>query len=174
MGISYPANACWRYWALARGGRTDVVVRDFRERWATMQSVLQNNTIFENWTAAPDSGDLWSHCAVVPLYFLTQGIAGIHPTAPGFAQCTVRPQPADLEHVAVAVPTKQGCIEFESTGVRGDRMLRLSVPRGCTADLILDEREKVSLESAPGAADTGLRRYSFPSGQTQSLHLRYT
>ena len=31
MGLSYPCNACWRYWALARAGRTDVVVRDFRD-----------------------------------------------------------------------------------------------------------------------------------------------
>jgi alpha-L-rhamnosidase len=39
MGISYPANAHWRYWALAKGGRTDVIVKDWRERWATMNSV---------------------------------------------------------------------------------------------------------------------------------------
>ena len=39
MGLSYPCNACWRYWALARLGRADVVVREFRQRWATMKSV---------------------------------------------------------------------------------------------------------------------------------------
>jgi alpha-L-rhamnosidase len=174
MGISYPANACWRYWALARGGRMDIVVRDFRERWATMPSVLQNNTIFENWTAAPDSGDLWSHCAVVPLYLLTQGIAGIRPTAPGFARCMVRPQPADLEHVSVTVPAQSGVIELESTGVRGDRTLRLKVPRGCIADLVVDEREQIDLTPSERAADPGLRCYRFPSGKARTLHLRYT
>ncbi len=174
MGISYPANACWRYWALARGGRTDVIIRDFRERWATMPSVIENNTIFENWTAAPDSGDLWSHCAVVPLYLLTQGIAGIRPTAPGFTQCTVRPQPADLADVAVTVPTPQGPIAFACTGTRGERTLRLEVPRGCTADLILDEREQIAFPQAEGPVDGNLRRYRFPSGTPHTLHLRYT
>jgi hypothetical protein len=65
MGFSYPANACWRLWALARGGRADVIVKDLRERWAIMNSVKLNNTLQEDWKAAPDSGAQWSHCAVV-------------------------------------------------------------------------------------------------------------
>ena len=51
MGLSYPCNACWRYWALARLGRSDVIVRDFRQRWATMGSVVLNNTLQEDWQA---------------------------------------------------------------------------------------------------------------------------
>ncbi len=174
MGISYPANACWRYWALARGGRTDVIIRDFRERWATMPSVIENNTIFENWTVSPDSGDLWSHCAVAPLYLLTQDIAGIRPTAPGFTRCTVRPQPADLEHIALTVPAPPGPIAFHCTGTRGDRTLRLRFPPGCAADLILDHREQVPLPHAEGPVDDGLRRYRLPSGDENTFHLRYT
>jgi hypothetical protein len=174
MGISYPANACWRYWALARGGRTDVILRDLRERWATMASVIQNNTIFENWTAAPDSGDLWSHCAVVPLYLLTMGIAGIRPTAPGFARCAIRPQPADLEGFAVTVPAPPGPIIMECAGVKGNRRIQLSVPQGCIADLILDAREQVSLKKADGAVDQGLTMFRVPAGSTNILTLRYT
>jgi hypothetical protein len=56
MGFSYPANAGWRLWALAKGGRADVVLQDLRERWATMDSVKLNNTIQEDWLAKPDSG----------------------------------------------------------------------------------------------------------------------
>ena len=55
MGVSYPCNACWRYWALARPGRADVAVRDFRQRWAKMKSVVLNNTLQEDWDVAPDS-----------------------------------------------------------------------------------------------------------------------
>ncbi|MBL9125988.1 MAG: alpha-L-rhamnosidase N-terminal domain-containing protein, partial [Verrucomicrobiales bacterium] len=40
LGESYPCNAGWRYWALAKAGRVDVVLRALRERWATMPSVL--------------------------------------------------------------------------------------------------------------------------------------
>ena len=48
MGLSYPCNAGWRYWALAELGRADVVLHDFRTRWATMRSVIENNTLQED------------------------------------------------------------------------------------------------------------------------------
>ena len=78
LGISYPCNACWRYWALARLGRADLVVSEFRNRWAKMPSVILNNTLQEDWHAPPDSTAQWSHCAVAPLYVLFMDIAG-HP-----------------------------------------------------------------------------------------------
>jgi hypothetical protein len=56
MGFSYPANAGWRLWALAKGGRADIIVADLRRRWATMASVKENNTLPEDWEARPDSG----------------------------------------------------------------------------------------------------------------------
>ena len=52
MGFSYPANAGWRLWALARAGGTDVIVKDLRERWAPMDSVRLNNTLQEDWKAS--------------------------------------------------------------------------------------------------------------------------
>jgi hypothetical protein len=67
MGLSYPANAGWRLWALAKAGRADVLVKDLRERWATMDSVKWNNTLQEGWKASQDSSSRWSHCAVAPL-----------------------------------------------------------------------------------------------------------
>ena len=97
MGFSYPANAGWRLWALGKGGRADVIVKDFRERWANMESVLLNNTLQEDWHAKPDSGSEWSHCPVAPLYVTTMSLAGIKPLVPGFKRCEIRPQLADLE-----------------------------------------------------------------------------
>ena len=85
MGFSYPANAGWRLWALGAGGRADVIVDDFRRRWATMDSVRLNNTLQEDWKAVPDSGQQWSHCAVAPLYVLYMSLLGLRPLEPGFA-----------------------------------------------------------------------------------------
>ncbi len=96
MGFSYPCNAGWRLWALAKTGRGDVLLSDLRTRWATMRSVIENNTLQEGWTAQPDSREQWSHCAVVPLYVLAQDIAGVRPTSPGYATCQIRPQLGDL------------------------------------------------------------------------------
>jgi hypothetical protein len=174
MGVSYPANACWRYWALSRGGRTDVVLQDLRKRWATMDSVLQNNAIGENWNALPDGGDLWSHCAVVPLYLLTMGIAGIQPTAPGFARCQLRPQPADLPHFEVVVPTVRGPIAMECKGRMGDRTLRVQVPETCDAELVLDAREQVTLVRTHLSADGRTAHYALPPQKDHRFHLVHT
>jgi hypothetical protein len=47
LGISYPANAGWRLWALAKGGRPETILSDLRTRWAGMASVKLNNTLQE-------------------------------------------------------------------------------------------------------------------------------
>jgi len=93
MGFSYPANAGWRLWALAKAGRADVVAEDWRRRWATLPSVLLNNTLLEAWTSPPDSSAQWSHCAVVPLYVLFMSLAGIRPLEPGFKRLEISVSP---------------------------------------------------------------------------------
>ena len=92
MGFSYPANACWRLWALAKSGRADVILTDLRQRWATMASVKQNNTLQEDWQVQPDTGQQWSHCPVVPLYIAYQGLMGLKPLEPGFKRFELRPR----------------------------------------------------------------------------------
>ncbi|MFN8006000.1 MAG: alpha-L-rhamnosidase N-terminal domain-containing protein [Terriglobia bacterium] len=84
MGLSYPANAGWRLWALAKGGRADVVVNDLRSRWTEMESVKLNNTLQEHWHAIPDSNSQWSHCSIAPLYVAIMSLAGIRPMEGGF------------------------------------------------------------------------------------------
>ncbi len=174
MGLSYPANACWRYWALARGGRTDVILNEFRNRWARMDSVILNNTIAEVWDAKPDSSDLWSHCAVVPLYLLFMGVAGITPTAPGFARCRIRPQPADLTTVTLAVPTPRGELFFQTEGEKGNRQLTVRIPAGCEADLDVDARENVNLPPTSLPGHPARLLFRLPAGRETTLVLNYT
>ncbi|MDM8004833.1 MAG: alpha-L-rhamnosidase C-terminal domain-containing protein [Phycisphaerae bacterium] len=170
MGFSYPANANWRLWALGRMGRTDVILKDLRERWATMDSVLLNNTLQEDWKVTPDSGSQWSHCPVSPLFVLYMSVAGIRPLEPGFGRCEIRPQPADLRELSLTV---RGPLEFASKGVKGDREIRISLPPGMAGELVLPDAERVELEPT-AAAVAGQRRYRLPSGKTVKLHLRHT
>jgi len=172
LGISYPANACWRYWALAEGGRADVIVRELREQWAAMPSVLLNNTLAEIWDARPDSGDLWSHCAIVPLYVTFMSLAGIRPTAPGFARCQIRPQTADLESLELTARTVRGDIHFSCHGKIGERVLELEVPPEMEATLLLDPRESPGLPPAGDAG--GYRAFRLPSGTAVRLPLKFT
>jgi len=172
MGLSYPANAGWRLWALAQGGRTDIITADLRRRWATMGSVIENNTLQEDWEARHDSNQQWSHCPVVPLYIAIHSLAGIWPLTPGCGRIEIRPQPADITDLALTAHTVHGPIRFASRGLRGDRRITLEIPAGANAELVLPRGERVNLPLAAERAPAGLRRYQLPAGQTVELHLR--
>lgn len=146
MGISYPCNANWRYWGLAKMGRADVVLNDFRRRWATMKSVILNNTIQECWDAAPDSSAQWSHCAVAPIYVLFQDIAGIRPAAPGFAKVRVRPQLGDLDKVDLTYHTVGGPIRFTAERRAGGHRISIALPPGCEGELLTPRGTSTRLE----------------------------
>jgi alpha-L-rhamnosidase len=171
MGESYPCNANWRYWALAKAGRIDVVLKAVRERWARMASVRLNNTLQEDWEARPDSGSQWSHCAVAPLYCAFMNVAGIQPLAPGFRRCEIRPQPGDLESLELTARTVRGPIHFRSRGQLGDREISIGLPAGCEGELVLPTEEQVALERLASSAP-GLSRYRLAPGKMIVLKLR--
>jgi len=123
LGISYPANAVWRMWALADRGRADAVLQELREDWATMPSVLQNNTLAEFLRPRPDSTDEWSHCPIAPLLLLHQGIAGIQTevsSAGGRLRVALRPQLCDLPALSLVHHTPRGPVTFDAVR-RADR-----------------------------------------------------
>ncbi len=171
MGLSYPANAGWRLWALAKVGRADVIVKDLRERWAMMDSVKWNNTLQESWKTRPDTGLQWSHGAVAPLYIAHQGLAGIRPLAPGYQRVEIRPQLADLEQLELTTHTVRGPLHFAARGKPGARELAITLPPDCEGELLLPREEKVTLERVAGSAPTGHVRYRIPAGETTTLKL---
>lgn len=174
MGFSYPANAGWRLWALAKGGRGDAVVSDLRTRWAPMDSVRLNNTLQEFWTAKLDSTDQWSHCAVVPLYVLYMNIAGIRPLTPGYRTYEIVPQCADIRSLELTAHTVRGPIHMKWEGVVGGRQLIIETPPEATGEIALDKREDVSLKRLRGTGPLKRARYQLPDGDKVTLNLRYT
>ena len=170
MGESYPCNANWRYWALAKGGRIGVVLEALRRRWATMPSVRLNNTLQEDWAAQPDSGSQWSHCAVAPLYCLFMNVAGIQPLEPGFRRCEIRPQLGDLDDLDLTAYTVRGPIHFHSQGPLGRRELAITLPTGCEGELVLPAGEQPDLERL-GSQRNGLNRYRLAMGTSVRLTL---
>lgn len=174
MGFSYPANAGWRLWALAKLQRPDVIVKGLRERWATMDSVRLNNTLQEDWEVRPDSGSQWSHCAVAPLYILFQSLAGIRPIEPGFSRCEIWPQLADIGDLDLIARTVRGPIQFRSSGVPGRRRLDIQLPEGCEAELVLSAREEVGLSREERDAPAGRVRYRLAPGTAIDLELQHT
>jgi hypothetical protein len=172
MGLSYPCNANWRYWALAKAGHTEVIVHDFRRRWATMRSVIENNTIQETWQAQPDSASDWSHCALSPIYVLMMDIAGIRPTAPGFARYQVRPQPGGLGRLELTAYAPPGPFEFLSEPVPDGYQIAVTTPPQGEGELLLPPGSQTDL--APLAPDDpqGLKRFRLRAGQINRCTLK--
>jgi hypothetical protein len=193
MGLSYPANAGWRLWALGKGGRADIILKDFRERWATMDSVRLNNTLQEDWKVAPDSDSEWSHCPFAPLYVTYMSLAGINPLEAGFKRCEIRPQLADLESLELVEHSVRGPIGFHASGKLGGREISLSLPPGCEGELVVRREEKLSLKplarpsqragmaqnislgpAFAGYTPPGHVRYRLPAGETTKVHLHFS
>jgi alpha-L-rhamnosidase len=174
MGFSYPANACWRLWALAKSGRADIILADLRQRWATMASVTENNTLQEDWTIRPDTGEQWSHCAVVPLYIAYQGLMGLKPLEPGFKRFELRPPLGDVEDLDLTAFTVQGPVSLRSRRKPGGRELFLQWPPGGQGELVLPQDQVIDLPGAVMPAPAGCRRFKLPAGGTITLHLNAT
>jgi hypothetical protein len=136
MGLCYPANAWWRYRALAEAGSIRVVLDELRARWATMPSVRLNNTLQEWWHSEPDRCHEWSHCPMAPLNLLTMCIAGITPIEPGFARTRIQPRLGDLGRIATTAWTVRGPIRFEATRCEGGHEVSLAVPADVAAEVI--------------------------------------
>jgi hypothetical protein len=174
MGFSYPANAGWRLWALAKAGRTDVVLSDLRKRWATMDSVKLNNTLQEFWDVEPDSTSQWSHCAVVPLYVLYMSIAGLRPLEPGFRRYEIVPQFADLSSLRFTAHTPQGPISIRTEGMFGNRTIEVETPTTLVGEIVLPVREDVPLKRVRGSRPLERVAYRLPAGERVTLHLELT
>ena len=174
MGFSYPANANWRLWALAKAGRIDAVLHDFRNRWSRMASVELNNTLQENWIAAPDSGAQWSHCPVAPLFVLFMNVAGIQPIEPGFRRYVIRPQLGDLNLDLRAFASREDFIELKSTGAKGRRKITLKTLAKGNGLLLLPEQERIALPQVELQAGDppNLSAYRLPVNTTISLNLK--
>jgi hypothetical protein len=173
LGISYPCNAVWRYWALAENGEMVTLLNDLRNKWGTLPSVLENNTLQEDWNALHDNGSQWSHSAVAPIVMLYQGIAGAKPLTPGGKKYRIWPHPEDLKLVDIDIQTLTGAIAFKSEGFKGDRLISLDVPQGTEVELWLDAKEKTDLPLIEKTGN-GIAKYRLAGGSKIQLKLRYT
>ncbi len=171
LALGYPANSHWRMQALARHGRIDAVLRELRQRWARLPSVLENNTTPEDWGVRPDTSDQWSHCAVGPLFVLFMDVAGIRPAAPGFERAAVRPQLGDLPGLELTCHTVRGPIAFAAEKREGGHHVSIALPADVPGELLLP------VGVAPGGAAIGtdkalgLSRFALPAGQSSEFDL---
>jgi alpha-L-rhamnosidase len=152
MGLSYPANAGWRLRALMKAGRVDVVLREFRELWAQLDSVLQNNTLQEMWQLTPDTVGEYSHCPVAPVYILMQDVLGLKAQSPGFRHYELRPQLGDIGALDVTMHTPQGPVRVVTEPLdEGGQRITVHPARAGIGTLWIGER---MIELRPGEVST--------------------
>jgi hypothetical protein len=165
MGLSYPMNSIWRYWALARLGRIDIVLKELRERWGAMNSVIHNNSLPEIWDPQPDTRDEFCYFEVTPLIVLFMDIAGIRAVEPGFARCQVRPQLGDLGVLELTAHTVRGPIQFAAEPSGGGHRVSLTLPKDCQGELLLPPEVPCDLHPLVPDDPSGLKRFWLKSGE---------
>lgn len=158
------------WWALAKGGRADVVVKGMREVFGTLPSVLENNTIPEGYNGGKrtDSPAIWCWNCVAPIYVAVMSLAGIRLLEPAFKRYEIRPQLADLPDLALTVHTPHGPIGFSGKGPLGARTLTLTLPPGAAGELVVHPDERLALKPH------GKGRFALPAGQTVNIELKHT
>ncbi|MEM9936587.1 MAG: alpha-L-rhamnosidase C-terminal domain-containing protein, partial [Bacteroidota bacterium] len=174
LKLSFPANAGWRYWALAKGHRTDVILRELQQKWANLPSVKLNNTIQEHWEVQPDSNSQWSHAGVVPLYISSMCLAGISPLSAGSEEVLIFPQPDALQSLRLNYHTPVGMLRYQHKGRKGKRSLLLDIPQRVTAYLKVNSRERLSFPESEKEQEFGYTTYVLAGGTTYDLILRLT
>jgi hypothetical protein len=141
LGISYPTNAVWRYWALAKMKRIDILLNEFRTEWYNSPSVQLNNTLSEFLDIQPDTSAQWSHASIAPMFCAYMSIAGISPLKPGFTQVSIAPQMGDLETLFIKNFTIKGAIILDLK--RNGRQIRgtITIPEGVSGKFTWQNRD---------------------------------
>src|SRR5262249_43444670 len=90
------------------------------------------------WAETPEPTRSDSHAwSAHPNYDLLRLVAGIRPSAPGFAEITIEPHLGGLRNVSASIPHPRGKMEASFTTTdRGGTTARIIVPQGVPAKLI--------------------------------------
>ena len=79
----------------------------------------------ESWNERCKPNLDWTHAwGAAPANIVTRCLSGIRPTAPGFAEFVIDPQPGNLEFFKAVQPTPHGSIEIEYS----DKKIRFTIP----------------------------------------------
>jgi alpha-L-rhamnosidase len=92
----------------------------------------------EAWDTSLKSNMTWSHpWAASPAYNVPQGMFGIEPLVPGYAEFRVRPQPDGVPWAHVTLPTLRGRIGASYATTAGGVDVGVSVPGNSRAEVLV-------------------------------------
>ncbi|SFE32824.1 alpha-L-rhamnosidase [Actinacidiphila alni] len=104
--------------------------------WGYWFQGLGATTMWEEWQDTSRSHDHAFLGTVAD--WLYQRVAGIRPAAPGYTKVRIQPSPVgDLTHAAAHVTTPLGRVTSSWTRAHGRLTLRVTIPVGATADVLV-------------------------------------
>ena len=124
--------------------------------WGYWFQALGVTTMWEEWQDSSRSHD---HAFLGTVDdWLYQRVAGIEPAAPGYTKIKIQPYPVgDLTNAAAHVESPLGQVSSTWTRKDGDFMLRVSVPVGATAEILVPARDRDSVTASGDATFDGMR-----------------
>ena len=117
--------------------------------WYNMIRVGSTITL-EAWDNSFKPNQDWNHAwGAAPANIIPRKLMGIEPSAPGFAEVTIRPQTGDLEHAEILTPTIRGPISLKITN-KETYTLSLTIPANMSGQVYLPILEGKSVLSRNG------------------------
>jgi alpha-L-rhamnosidase len=97
----------------------------------------------EAWDMKYKSNADWNHAwGTAPANIITRHLWGIQPLVPGYSRVQIKPQPGNLEHSTIKVPTQMGPISASYKIVNGkDRLYMVELPAEMYGVFILSHSE---------------------------------
>lgn len=132
--------------ALIRMDQTDYAIERMKTRYKDMVESTRYTTLWEGWGVGPQgfgggtSNHAWSGG---PLTLMSQYLCGIEPTQPGFKTFKIEPRMGPLTQITAKVASASGEIEADLEKKGSTLTLRLSVPKGTTADVVLPQDYRI-------------------------------
>ena len=127
--------------ALYRGGLDNYALQlltatDSRS-WYNM--IRHGSTItWEAWDAQFKPNLDWNHAwGAAPANIIPRWLMGIRPLEPGWKRLIIQPQPGNLRYADIRVPTVKGNVSASFRRENGEFILRVHIPAGCAAQVVL-------------------------------------
>ncbi|URM94014.1 glycoside hydrolase family 78 protein [Actinomadura madurae] len=124
--------------------------------WGYWFQALGATTMWEEWQNTSRSHD---HAFMGTVDdWLYQRVAGIEPAAPGYTKIKIQPYPVGgLKNASGHVQSPLGRVSSAWNLDRGRFTLRVAVPVGATAEILVPARDRDAVKAAPDAAFHGMR-----------------
>ncbi len=134
----------------------DVATNPTYPGWGYWFQALGVTTMWEEWNAGSRSHD---HAFLGTVDdWLYQRVAGIEPAAPGYTKIKIQPYPVgDLKHAAAHVESPLGDVSSKWSRKDDRFKLRVGVPVGATAEILVPARDGDSVHAPPDATFAGMR-----------------